>query len=186
MSVALPWGEEKTTVGIGEAGMKVFEGCVRKLEGVIDDLWVPFAGGLLLTSISGPRLGLTVSLTPTMLPFLSIKSSYEGPASPLSMLCGWERCRSRRPNSMSVSVWGELTQDSSKKMVGGMTGLSDIETYFSTSYKLFQLCSERGKRHLHPSQIPGKWLPPKLQKQLMQRLLLRKELTLMYAHIIHR
>ena len=69
----------------GKAGLDVFEGCVSEVETVIDCLRVTFARGLLSMSVSGPRLTISTPLTPTILASLIVKSSYEGPARPLSV-----------------------------------------------------------------------------------------------------
>lgn len=106
---------------------------------------MPFPRGLLSTSVSGLRLGLSTPLTPTILEFLFVKSSYEGPASPLSVFCGGERYSSRRPNSMSVLGLGMVVEkDPFKGILAGRRGLSDFDTYYSMSVSI-RICSKEEK-----------------------------------------
>ena len=80
-------GEGERTAVDGKVCLNVFDGCVSEVETVNDGLRIPFTGGLLSISVSG-RLSLLRSPTPTILEFLIVRSSYEGPARPLAVFCG--------------------------------------------------------------------------------------------------
>jgi len=107
----------------------VFDGCVSEVGSVVGGVWVTFVGGSLFESTLVTGLGPTTPPTPTILPSLFIKSSYDGPASPLDRFGGWEVCWSRCPNSMSVSglcVTLVECHDSFKGTLAGMRGLSEL------------------------------------------------------------